>query len=318
MVIAMSPALGVHIGQQNLTMDEMRALWTRCDQAGVDWISVWDHLYEAPPAGGTAPHFEAVATLAALACDTTNARIGCLVFCTQYRSPGVLAKVATTLDHLSDGRFELGLGAGWHDQEAKAYGIDFPSVGKRLSALEESTQIIKSMLSNERTTFSGDYFSVEDASCLPPPVNAYLPIWIGGVGEKRTLRMAARYADGWNAAYITPEEFKRLSGVLDEWCEKEGRDPNEIERGVNLQFLMGTNDADSAREMEQFRATWGPMADRLAGGLLVGSPAQATERILEYRDAGADMVNVAFRAPLVPEAVEAYLTEVIPAVRGAQ
>jgi F420-dependent oxidoreductase-like protein len=318
MVSAMPLALGVHIGQQNLSMDEMRALWTRCDEAGVDWISVWDHLYEAPPAGGTAPHFEAVATLAALACDTTNARIGCLVFCTQYRSPGVLAKVATTLDHLSDGRFELGLGAGWHDQEAKAYGIDFPSVGKRLSALEESTQIIKSMLSNERTTFSGEYFSVEDASCLPPPVNGHLPIWIGGVGEKRTLRMAARYGDGWNAAYITPKEFKRLSGVLDEWCEKEGRDPAEIERGVNLQFLMGIDDADSAKEMEQFRATWGPMAERLAGGLLVGSAAQATERILEYRDAGADMVNVAFRAPLVPEAVETYLTEVIPSVRSAQ
>lgn len=313
----MSPALGVHIGQQNLTMDEMRALWTRCDEAGVDWISVWDHLYEAPPAGGTAPHFEAVATLAALACDTTNARIGCLVFCTQYRSPGVLAKAAVTLDHLSDGRFELGLGAGWHSQEAEAYGIDFPSVGQRLSALEESTQIIKSLLSNDRTTFDGEYFSAVDASCLPAPVKEHLPIWIGGVGEKRTLPMAARYADGWNAAYITPAEFNRLSGVLDQCCETEGRDPNEIERGVNLQFLMGTDSAHAEREMEQFKATWGPMADRLAGGLLVGSPGQAAERIIEYRDAGADMVNVAFRAPIVPEAVEAYLTEVIPAVRRA-
>ena len=313
----MSISLGAHIGQQNLTMDEMRALWTRCDDAGLDWISVWDHIYEAPPAGGTLPHFEAVATLAALACDTTNARIGCLVFCTQYRLPGIIAKAAATLDHLSDGRFELGLGAGWHDQEAQAYGVDFPRVGKRLSALEEATQIIRSLLTNERTTFAGEYFSVTDASCLPGPVNGHQPIWIGGVGEKRTLPMAAKYADGWNAAYISPSEFKRLGGVLDDACERHGRNANEIERSINLQFYMGADQAGADAQMDGFRNQWGDVADRVAGGLLSGTPNQAVEKILEYKSAGADMVNVAFRAPLEPEAVEAYLTEVVPAVKSA-
>lgn len=313
----MALALGVHVGQQNMSMDEMRALWTRCDEAGMDWISVWDHIYEAPPAGGTIDHFEAVATLAALACDTTNARIGCLVFCTQYRLPGMIAKAACTIDHLSGGRFELGLGAGWHDQEAVAYGVDWPGVGKRLSGLDEATQIIKSLLSQERTTFSGDYFSVTDASCLPGPFNNHLPIWIGGVGEKRTLRMAAQHADGWNAAYIAPSEFKRLGGVLDNWCESEGRDPNEIERSINLQFYMGADAASAKAQMDGFGKQWGEMADRVSGGLLSGTPENAVEKILEFREAGADMVNVAFRAPFDAEAVEAYLTEVVPAVRQA-
>lgn len=316
-VSPMSLALGAHIGQQNLTMDEMRSLWMRCDDAGLDWISVWDHIYEAPPAGGTIPHFEAVATLAALACDTTNARIGCLVFCTQYRLPGIIAKAACTIDHLSDGRFELGLGAGWHDQEANAYGIDFPGVGKRLSAMEEAAQIIKSLLTNQRTTFAGDYFSVTDASCLPGPVNEHLPIWIGGVGPKRTLRAVAKYADGWNAAYVSPEEFSRLGGILNDWCEVEERDPNEIERSINLQFYMGADQASADAQMAGFRTQWGDMADRVSGGLLSGTPNEAVERILKFKEAGADMVNVALRAPFDVAAVEAYLTEVVPAVRAA-
>ena len=110
----MTVGFGVHIGPQNATIAELRQLWTWLDRAGVDWISVWDHLYEAPPAGGTVDHFEAAATLGALAADTRSARLGCLVFCVAYRNPGLLAKTATTIDHISGGRFELGLGAGWH------------------------------------------------------------------------------------------------------------------------------------------------------------------------------------------------------------
>src|SRR5215207_11501845 len=122
--------LGAHVGQQNMAMDDMRALWRHLDDAGLDWISCWDHLYEAPPLGGTMPHFEALATLGALCAETRRARIGCLVFYVGDRNPGLLAKAATTLDHISGGRFELGLGAGWHEQEAEAFGYDFPPVGR--------------------------------------------------------------------------------------------------------------------------------------------------------------------------------------------
>jgi alkanesulfonate monooxygenase SsuD/methylene tetrahydromethanopterin reductase-like flavin-dependent oxidoreductase (luciferase family) len=313
----MTIALGAHVGQQNLSMDELRATWRRLDDAGLDWISAWDHLYEAPPADGTLPHFEAVATLAALALETTNARIGCLVFYVGYRNPGVLAKAAVTLDHLSGGRFELGLGAGWHQWEAEAFGFDFPPVGTRLTMLEEATELIRSLLTNERTDFDGRHFRAVNASCLPPPVQEHLPIWIGGVGEKRTLRTTARLADGWNAAYIAPGEFGRLNAVLDDWCETEGRDPDDIERSVNLMFMVSADEKSAAAAEDAFERQWGEMADRVREGVLMGTPEQAVERLLEYHQAGADLVNVALRAPWDDAALEAYLTEVVPAVRAA-
>ncbi len=319
----MPVALGAHVGQQNMTMDEMRALWRRLDEAGMDWISAWDHLYEAPPAGGTVPHFEAIATLGAMAVETTRARLGCLVFYVGYRNPGLLAKAAVTLDHLSGGRFELGLGAGWHEWEAAAYGYDFPGVGTRLDMLDEAVELISSMLtvpadgSIHRTTFHGAHFRAEDASCLPPPVGAKLPLWIGGVGEKRTLRTAARYADGWNAAYISAAELGRLNGVLDRWCETEGRDPAAVERSVNLIFAMASDEASAAAAAARFEEQWGPMVPRVRNGALTGTPAQAAEQIQAYIDAGAGMVNVALRAPFDSDALDAYLTEVVPALRTA-
>ena len=312
----MGLSLGVHIGQQNLTMDELRALWRRCDES-MDWISAWDHFYEAPPQGGTVDHFEAVATLAALACETSRARIGCLVFYVGYRNPGQLAKAATTIDHLSHGRFELGLGAGWHEWEAAAYGYEFPPVGERLDMLEEAVPLIRSLLTEDRTTHDGTWFRTEDASCLPHPVQERLPIWIGGVGEKRTLRIVAREADGWNAAYVPPDEFRRLNGVLDEWCEREGRDPAEIQRAVNLQFMLAVDERSAAEVRTRVEEQWGQLAPRVMAGGLTGTPDEAVARIAEYVDAGADAVNVALRAPWQDEALDAWLEDVVPRARAA-
>lgn len=308
--------LGVHIGQQGLSMDALRALWRRLDTSGIDWISVWDHHYEAPPAGGTQPHFETVATLGALAAETEHARLGCLVFYVGYRNPALLAKVATTLDHLSGGRFELGLGAGWHEWEARAYGYEFPGIATRLEMLDEGVQIARGLLTRERTTFRGRHFRVEDASCLPRPVQERLPIWIGGIGERRTLRLAARHADGWNAAYVPPAEFARLAGVLDRWCEREGRH-RPLRRTVNVSFNLASDAGRAARERERLLAQWGPAADRLMEGALLGAPDDAVKRILEYREAGADGLNVALRAPWDARALDAFLDEVVPAVRAA-
>jgi alkanesulfonate monooxygenase SsuD/methylene tetrahydromethanopterin reductase-like flavin-dependent oxidoreductase (luciferase family) len=305
-------------------MDELRALWRRLDDAGLDWISAWDHLYEAPPAGGTVPHFEAVATLGAMAVETTNARLGCLVFYVGYRNPGLLAKAAVTLDHLSGGRFELGLGGGWHEWEAAAYGYEFPGVGTRLDMLDEATELISRLLTPHadpeqiaRTTFEGEHFRVEDASCLPGPVNGHLPLWVGGVGEKRTLQTTARWADGWNAAYVPPAEFRRLNRVLDRWCDQLDRDPSEIERSINLVFAMGEDDAEAASIEAALDAQWGDMSIRVKGGALLGTPEQAVDRILEYAEAGADLVNAALRAPFSDSVLDAYLELVVPSVRSA-
>jgi len=311
----MSVQLGVHVGQQNMSMDTMRALWRKLDEK-VDWISAWDHFYEAPPAGGTIDHFEAMATLGALAAETKHARLGCLVFYVGYRNPASIAKAAATLDHISGGRFELGLGAGWHEPEARAYGYEFPGVGERLDMLDEAALIIRSMLTEPRTTFRGKHYQVEDASNLPAPVQKRLPIWIGGLGEKKTLKLVAKHADGWNAAYTSVDNFTRLSGVLDEWCEKQDRDPATLKRSVNLTFNLGMSEKEVEQQRVQLIENWGPVAKRIESGALLCTPNEAPERINAYREAGADMINVALRAPWNDEALDAYLNQVIPAVKG--
>jgi alkanesulfonate monooxygenase SsuD/methylene tetrahydromethanopterin reductase-like flavin-dependent oxidoreductase (luciferase family) len=316
----MSFSLGAHVGQQNMDMSTMRALWRRLDDAGLDWISAWDHLYEAPPADGTQPHYEAIATLGALCAETQRARIGCLVFYVGYRNPGLLAKAALTLDHISGGRFELGLGAGWHEQEARAFGYDFPDLGTRFAMLEEAMPLIRRLTdpAEERTTFEGRFFRTERASCLPGPVgDRRLPIWIGGVGPKRTPRLAARHADGWNAAYVGPEEYGRLNAAIDACCDAEGRDPASLQRSVNLLFLLSTTEAGAAAAEQRLVEQWGDMAPRVQAGALMGTPEQAVERIAAYAAAGAHGLNVALRAPWEPEALDAYLDVVVPAARQA-
>ena len=313
----MSLSLGVHIGQQNLSMDQLRALWRRLDDAGVDWISVWDHLYEAPFQGGNGSHFEALSTLATLAADTQHARIGCLVFCIGYRNPALLAKAATTLDHISNGRFELGLGAGWHIWEAVAHGYPFPDIGTRLDMLEEGVEIIRQMLTQERTSYSGKHYQVDEVSCLPRPQQSKLPVWIGGRGEKRTLELVARYADGWNAAYVGPEEFKHLNGVLEEWCSTYGRNSSEIKRGVNVAFAMGIDQSSVALQQKALHDSWGNAAANISEGALLCTPEAASEQIIEYFESGVDELNIALRAPWDDAALEVYLEDVIPTVRKA-
>jgi alkanesulfonate monooxygenase SsuD/methylene tetrahydromethanopterin reductase-like flavin-dependent oxidoreductase (luciferase family) len=310
----MAVSLGVHVGQQAASMAELRSLWRRLDGAGVDWISVWDHLYEAPPLGGTVDHFEALSTLGALAADTENARLGCLVFCVLYRNPGMLAKAATTLDHISGGRFELGLGAGWHDQEAQAYGYDFPPVGRRLDQLEEAIPLIRSLLTQDRTTHEGEHFRTVDASCRPAPVQDRLPIWIGGTGEKRTLRIAAQHADGWNAAYVGVDRYRHLNEAADRWCASFDRDPATLRRSVNLIFALTSDDRDVMQVLDG--QGWGPAAPFLADGALGGSLDDVVERVLAYVDAGADELNIALRHPWDEAKLDAYL-ELLPTIRAA-
>ncbi len=236
---------GVHTGLQNTTMDELRDLWRRIESLGFDWISIWDHFYAADLSGHHC--HEAVAAHAALACTTERVRVGSLVYCAGYRHPAVLANAIVTIDHLSGGRADVGVGAGWSEAEYKAYGFPFPGAGKRLDLLDEYTRVLRSLLREEVTDHDGEHFTFVDARLEPPPVQTELPIWIGGGGEKRTLRIAAELADGWNVPFVAPEDFGRKLGVLGQHCDAVGRDPAEIRSAVNVALAW-----DEASLREQF------------------------------------------------------------------
>ena len=277
---------GVHTGLQNTTIPELRDLWTRIEDHGFDWISIWDHFYSADFSGYEC--HEAVACHAALACHTSRVRVGSLVYCAGYRHPAVLANAIATIDHLSGGRADLGLGAGWAFNEYEAYGIPFPSAGQRLDLLEESIQAIRGLLRQEVTDFQGTHVTLTDARCEPKPLQAELPIWVGGSGEKRTLRIAARYADGWNVPFVSPETVSHKRAVLADHCATVDRDPAEIRTAVNVGLCQ-----DDAALSAQF----GKLAEGVRPGVLMGTPDQMVQRIGEYVAAGVDQINIAMRAP---------------------
>jgi len=304
----MSIQIGIHTGPQEIEFEELSRLWKRADDARFHWISVWDHFYANPMETAKEPCFEGVAAMAALAAMTQHVRVGCLVFCSLFRSPGLLAKAAVTVDHISNGRAELGMGAGWLKQEFEDFGYDFPSLGKRLDQTEEAVQIVRSLLSGEPTSFSGDYYQVQNALCTPKPKQDKLRIWIGGRGERRTPMLAAKHGDGFNIPYVSPEGFRERNDTVDRFCEEIGRDPAEIERTINVAFYMGADEAGAKRNRKLV-----PFGDDLRGmGVLTGTAPEVVDRIGEYADKGAAGLNLAFRPPIDWDAFESFISDVLP------
>lgn len=212
-------------------------VWLAAD--GIEaFESAWtmDHLYPlTPPSDG--PILESWTMLAALAQATRRLRLGCMVNGMHFRHPAVTANMAATLDHVAGGRFTLGLGAGWFEPEAEAYGIPLGTLTERFDRFDEGVEVIASLLSRERTTFAGRYYRLADARCEPKPVQARLPIAIGGRGPRRTLRAVARWADQWDMVRAEdPTAWKRLDAVLVEHCEAIGRDPASIRRSVHVMW----------------------------------------------------------------------------------
>jgi F420-dependent oxidoreductase-like protein len=304
----MSIKLGVHTGPQDLAMDDLKRIWQRADEAGFHWISVWDHFYANPINQRTDPCFEAVASMAALAALTSRARIGCMMFCTLFRPPAVLAKAAVTIDHISGGRCELGLGAGWFQEEFREFGYGFPPNKERMDQMEEAVQVIKSLFLDPVTHFKGQYYDLQGAVCAPKPVNGNIPIWIGGRGPKRTPRMAAQYAHGFNMAYVPPEEFTQHWQEIEKACDRLKRDPETLNNSVNLHFHMGADEAGA--EAGRARLAKFPPDRRL--GALAGTAPEVIDRISMYMEAGVKGLNIAFRPPIDWDAFEAYIEQVLP------
>jgi F420-dependent oxidoreductase-like protein len=300
----MDVRFGVHTGLQHTSIAELRELWSRIESLGFGWISIWDHFYAADATGD--PHcLEAITSHAALAVSTTGVTCGSLVYSAGYRHPAVLANAMATLDQIADGRVVLGLGGGWMQHEYDAYGMHYGSAGERLRMLREYVQCVRGLLTEERTTFAGEFFNLTDAQCEPKPVQARLPIWIGGGGERVTLRIAAEFADGWNVPFIPPEEWARKASVLDEHCAAVGRDPNAIVKTVNVGMAFTD---------EELKRQFGRMSDYVKPGVLSGSVQEMVDKVGAYVAAGAEWVILAMRAPFDRDGLERFAADVIPAV----
>jgi F420-dependent oxidoreductase-like protein len=274
------------------------------------WDSLWidDHLL-ADEGDATDPKLEGWATLSALAVLTERVRLGLLVAANTFRNPGLTAKIATTVDHLSNGRLVLGLGGGWFEREHDAFGIDFGAgFGERLDRLDEAVGLIRRLLDGERVTHDGRHYTMHDALCSPLPLQARLPILIGGSGPTKTLRTTARYADLWNG-YGPAEKIAATSEILRERCAEIGRAFEEIERTVTVDVIIresvaAADDAwtETARSYAIENRT---STDGEYRGLTVGGPAaDVAEGLDAYRRLGVGELIFVFRHPFDLETIE--------------
>jgi F420-dependent oxidoreductase-like protein len=268
--------------------------------AETGWDGVWfaDHFMpDGEDDGG--PILEAGSVVAALAAVVPRVRIGTLVYGNTYRHPAVVANMAATVDRISDGRFVLGLGAGWQVNEHRQYGIALPPVGERIDRFEEALRITLGLLRQPRTTFEGKYYQVTDAACEPKPVQDPLPVMIGAKGEQRMLRIVAKYADQWNA-WGVPEVIAHKSAVLDRFCAELGRDPRAIDRTAQALVSVGE-----------------PIPDEGGGTPVIGgSPAEFADAVARYREIGLDELIIPDELLGVGKAKLAAMDTILGIVRG--
>lgn len=256
------------------------------------------------------PLLECWTALSALARDTTRLRLGTSVLCNSYRHPSVLAKMAATLDVISEGRLDLGMGAGWFQREFDAYGIPFPSVRDRVSALAESLEVMKAVWTQPNPTYAGQFYTVNGAICDPPPVQRpHPPLWIGGEGD-RVQRIAAKSAQGLNVRWWSPQQVTQRRDFLNRACESADRDPATLRTSVTL-LLAPT---DSTEQEARIRAEFASIPE---SGLVVGSPDRCVERIGEYQRCGIDQFLVTIPHVVESEYLDIVGREIIPRIAAA-
>ncbi|HXR72163.1 LLM class F420-dependent oxidoreductase [Actinocrinis sp.] len=288
-------------------------------------IWVYDHFHTVPVPTEEATH-EAWTLMAAFAAATSRVRLGQMCTCMAYRNPAYLAKVAATVDVISGGRAEMGIGGGWYEHEWRAYGYGFPSAGDRLGMLDEGVQIMRQLWTEGTATFKGKHYQVDGAISRPLPLQeGGLPLWIAGGGEKKTLRTAAKYAAYTNFD-ATPEVFKRKSQILAEHCREVGTDFDAIVRSGNYNVVIGESEKDVQDRLASIRERYAPhltpakleeTMTNFANGPLVGTPEQIVERLTEARGFGMTYAILYFsEAAYDKSGIELFVKQVAPALQG--
>jgi probable F420-dependent oxidoreductase len=275
----------------------------RAEAVGYDSLWLSDHLFFDLSKYGGGPTrygvFEPIATLAALADVVRRPRLGTLVLCEALRSPAVLAKALATLDRLTDGRLDVGLGAGWYEPEYEALGVAMPTPGVRVARLGEATEIVAGLLGGEPLTYAGTYYQVRHAVLEPPARQVPRPpVFVGGKGD-RVIRTAVQRADGWNTCWVwTPDAYRERLVVFEAACEEAGRDPEQVWRSLGLYALVGEDERDLARRFERLQAVTprgvldGVTLPEWRVGRLVGTVEQVREQRAEWEELGVETIIV--------------------------
>jgi alkanesulfonate monooxygenase SsuD/methylene tetrahydromethanopterin reductase-like flavin-dependent oxidoreductase (luciferase family) len=285
--------------------DDYLKNWLTCERLGYDVAYVTDHFSSYSPETGPASVFESTTLVSAMAAQTSRMRCGIMVAGNTFRNPAILAKIAVTLDHVSNGRMELGMGSGHTQFEHEQYNIPFYTQGQRIRMLGESAKIVRSLLKNESTSFLGKYYSFSNAFCEPKPVQQPLPILIGGIGEELSMRVVAESADIWNN-WTSPdlETYKQKLAALHRHCEDVGRDPGDIRKSMHIKPVVGETEAEvRQRAPEQPRARW------------QGTPEQLVEHLLQFVRVGVGDFVFMLDAPADLRSLELIATRVAPQVR---
>jgi F420-dependent oxidoreductase-like protein len=303
--------------QSGVSWPELVDVWQELDaSSGFDCLWLMDHFVSGfgQEFGSGEPCMEGWTALAGLAAVTKRVRLGILVTGNFYREPAVLAKMATTVDHISDGRLNFGIGAGWHEYETNTLlGRPLPPVKERMDKLEEALQVIKGLWTAPRPSFDGKYYRIDKPPYNPPNLQEpHPPILVGGGGEKRTLRIVAKYADIANVSG-SPEEVRHKWEVLDGYCKQYGRDPKAIKRTIQIPLFLSDNPSFKERVLQGMVAMRGGTPEEAAKGVLLGNADEVKEQVARFQDAGVEEMYLALWPRFVKKAVMQFSEVVIPA-----
>jgi F420-dependent oxidoreductase-like protein len=303
------PSFSLFLPQAALTWPLLRERARTVEALGYDGMWLADHMW----ARG-AEHLDFLdgwTAVTALGGATERLRLGVLVTCKSYRNPGILAKIVVTADHTSGGRIELGLGAGWMDEEYRAYGFEFPPMGTRLAQLEESLAILTRLFTEQRTSFDGAHYRFDDAPFMPKPVQDPLPITLGGSGPRVFMRLVARYAARWNCPMPAVPRMREQLDALGEHCARIGRDPGEIVVSEQTCVVLGRDDAHYASKLR--------LAKKLVGGwvdldtmAVHGTPEKVADGLRAKMRAGVSDFTIVFGDLGTRETLELFMAEVAP------
>jgi F420-dependent oxidoreductase-like protein len=307
------PEIGVYLPQMGFTYEALLHRTRRCEQLGVDSVWLYDHLYG--PGVPDYPSLEAWTLATALLSHTERIRIGHMVLCNQFRHPAVLAKMVTTLDHISAGRLALGIGSGSIEDEHTRIGLEWGTFAERSERLGETLQILHQAFDNERIDFAGKHFTVTDMPIKPGPVQQPRPpIVVGGVGEKYTLPLVARYADVWNVPTYALGELEHKVSVLRSICEEVGRDPSSIVLSIEAVMALAPDDASLPAVRQLAEKRFGVPAFGLKEGGLVGTPPAIVDRLQELIGLGFGQIVLFTHDRGSDETLELLASEVLARV----